>query len=125
MLQRISDSEAPGDCCGWDGARALLLDPFRQDGRFIRATASACRSGWTRTMVRVSVDNIYPTDSEIVIIDYICSALLLQVVHLCFGSFVLIQLNWFGINLFWADLFGLVRLCQFVCVHLFQLVRLS
>ena len=40
-------------------AQARSFHPFRQDRRFIRATANACRSDWARTLVGVSVDNSY------------------------------------------------------------------
>ena len=40
-------------------AQARSFPHFAKTRRFIRATASACRSGWARTLVGVSMDNTY------------------------------------------------------------------
>ena len=37
---------------------------FAKTRRFTRVTVSACRSGWARTIVRVSVDNTYEVCSK-------------------------------------------------------------
>ena len=69
LLQRISNSEAPRNGCGWDGASALL-PPFRQDKTVCpshRQQRVSLRLGPDTGSRSIDGQHIHPTDSEIVI----------------------------------------------------------
>ena len=67
LLQRISNSEAPRNGCGWDGASALL-PPFRQD-KTVHPSHRQRVSLWLGPDTDRGIDgqHIHPTDSEIVV----------------------------------------------------------